>query len=241
MMNETTKQAADKFSCKYLVFEKGTDPQLAEQAYRSAYQKAKAGGGFWPALVCLDESLLEWLGIIEEEYDRDTIIAECRDNGKEILQERFQEYMECYEDGGYEEFIGAETQGEMIVNFSGYESFDDHMLEADTLLLEVPVDNPWELIGYVPLGGWNDCPSPKDMIAVCKYWYQKYQAVPAVFTHDVMEFYAPAKLNGADSMEAAKEHYAFCTDRVDQGTRTYTLSELAAGLAESEVWYFWWD
>lgn len=240
-MDEITKQVADRFSCKYTVFEKGTDPQLAEQAYRSAYQKAKSDGGFWPALVCLDEYVLEWLGIIEEEYDRDTIIAGCGDNGKEVLQERFQEDMECLEDGEHEEFIGTETQGDIIMNFSGYESFDDNMLEADTLLLEIPVNNPWEVIGYLPLGGWNDCPAPEDMIAVCKYWYQKYQAVPAVFTHDVMEFYAPARLNGVDSMEAAKEHYAFCTDRVDQGTRTSTLSELAAGLAESEVWYFWWD
>ncbi len=78
------------------------------------------------------------------------------------------------------------------------------------------------------------------MIAICKYWYEKYQAVPAVFARDIIEFYAPAKLNGQDSIEAAKEHYAFCPDRIDQG-ETYTLSELAAGLEESDVWYFWWD
>ena len=79
------------------------------------------------------------------------------------------------------------------------------------------------------------------MISICKYWYEAYGAIPAVFTHDVMEFYAPKKLNGVDSLEVAKEHYAFCVDRVDQGTRTSTLSELAVGLQDSEVWYFWWD
>ena len=56
-----------------------------------------------------------------------------------------------------------------------------------------------------------------------------------------MEFYAPNGLNGNDPIEAAKEHYAFCSDRIDQGTRTYKVSELAAGLKESTVWYFWWD
>ena len=109
------------------------------------------------------------------------------------------------------------------------------------LLLELPVRHPWEIIGCLPMGGWNECPGPEEMISICKYWYEKYQAIPAVFTHDVMEFYAPAGLNGADSLEAAKEHYAFCVDRVDQGTRTYKLSELAAGLEGSDVWYFWWD
>lgn len=63
-------------------------------------------------------------------------------------------------------------------------------------------------------------PAAEDMIAVCKYWYERY---------------------GANSLEAAKERYAFCTDQVDQGTRTYTISEMAAGLAYFTVWYFWWD
>ncbi|WP_289301915.1 DUF4253 domain-containing protein [Sporofaciens musculi] len=114
-------------------------------------------------------------------------------------------------------------------------------MAEDTLLLELPVKNPWEIIAYLPMGGWNDCPAPEEMISICKYWYEKYQAVPAAFTSDVLEFYAPAGLNKEDSLEAAKEHYAFCTDRIDQGTRTCKVSELAAGLEESNVWYFWWD
>ena len=96
-------------------------------------------------------------------------------------------------------------------------------MAEDTLLLELPVKNPWEIIAYLPMGGWNDCPAPEEMISICKYWYEKYQAVPAAFTSDVLEFYAPAGLN----KEAAKEHYAFCTDRIDQGTRTCKVSELA--------------
>ena len=79
------------------------------------------------------------------------------------------------------------------------------------------------------------------LCSICKYWYESYGAIPAVFTHDEMEFYVPQKLNGAVPLEVAKEHYAFCVDRVDQGTRTCTLSELAVGLKDSDIWYFWWD
>ena len=239
-MEEETKKIAEKFNCKYTVFEKGSEPELVEEAYRAAFEAGKAGG-FWPAILSLDEYVQEWLGMIEKDYDRDSIIAGCGDNGKEILQERFEEYTEYYKDGGIEEFVGEETEGDELHNFIGYVSFSDRMLEADTLLLEIPVKNPWEIIGYLPMGGWNECPGPEEMIAVCKYWYGKYKAVPAAFTHDVMEFYAPLRLNGGDSLEAAKEHYAFCNDRIEQGTRTYKLSELAAGLENSEVWYFWWD
>lgn len=240
-MDESTKKIAESFQCKYTVFERGTDPELAEQAYRKALDEGKTGG-FWPALICLDEYAVEWLlEVVGNDFDRDEIIADCRDNGKEILEERFAEYTEEYEEEELQEMMGEETEGEELHQFSGYMSFNDGMLEADTLLLEIPVKNPWEIIGYLPMGGWNECPSPEEMIAICKYWYEKYQAVPAVFTHDVMEFYAPEKLNGMDSMEAAKEHYAFCVDRVEQGTRTYKISELAVGLKESDVWYFWWD
>ncbi len=240
-MDESTKKIAESFQCKYTLFEKGTDPELAEQAYRESLDKGKAGG-FWPALICLDEYAVEWLlEVVKEEYDRDEIIAGCGENGKEILEQRFAEYTQECEEEELEDMLGEETEGEELHHFIGYMSFSDAMLEADTLLLEIPVKHPWEIVGYLPMGGWNECPSPEEMIAVCKYWFGKYQAIPAVFTHDVMEFYAPNKLNGVDSMEAAKEHYAFCVDRVEQGTSTYKISELAAGLAESDVWYFWWD
>ncbi|MEZ3469565.1 MAG: DUF4253 domain-containing protein [Schaedlerella sp.] len=242
-MEESTKRIAERFQCRYTVFEKGTAPEPVEQAYRRALEAGRTEG-FYPAIFLLDEYAVEWLEeVVSQDYDRDEIIANCGDNGKEILEERYQEYMEDLEldEEGQEDFIGNETEGEVLHHFIGYCSFSDCNLEADVLLLELPVRHPWEIIGYLPMGGWNECPGPEEMISICKYWYEAYQAIPAVFTHDVMEFYAPAGLNGADSLEAAKEHYAFCVDRVDQGTRTYKLSELAAGLEGSDVWYFWWD
>lgn len=242
-MEESTKRIAERFQCRYTVFEKGTAPEPVEQAYRRALEAGRAEG-FYPAIFLLDEYAVEWLEeVVSQDYDRDEIIANCGDNGKEILEERYQEYMEDLEldEEGQEDFIGNETEGEVLHHFIGYCSFSDGNLEADVLLLELPVRHPWEIIGYLPMGGWNECPGPEEMISICKYWYEKYQAIPAVFTHDVMEFYAPAGLNGTDSLEAAKEHYALCVNRVDQGTRTYKLSELAAGLEGSDVWYFWWD
>lgn len=244
-MDESAKRIAESFQCKYTVFEKGTEPELVEQAYKTAY-RAGQSNGYWPAILLLDEYVIEWLGeIVGEDYDRDKIIAECKDNGEEILKKRFEEYVsdfiEDYGEKELQEFIGKETKGDELHHFIGYFSFADGMLEEDLLLLEIPVKNPWEIVAYLPIGGWNEYPAPEEMISICKYWYEKYEVVPAVFTHDVIEFYAPLGLNGVDSIEAAKEQYAFCLDRVEQGTRTYKISELAAGLENSDVWYFWWD
>ena len=244
-MERSTKQIAESFQCKYTIFERGSLPEAVEDAYKAAL-KAGPDGGFYPAILLLDEYVEEWLSeIMKDDYDRDAVISGCGNDGKAMLEERFGGYMEDFlEDFGEEEiqaFIGEETEGDELHHFISYRSFSDGTLEADVLLLELPVKNPWEVIGYLPMGGWNECPAPEDMIAICKYWYEKYKAIPAAFTHDVMEFYAPLGLNGADPLEAAKEQYAFCTDRVEQGTRTYKISELAAGLAGSTVWYFWWD
>jgi hypothetical protein len=40
-------------------------------------------------------------------------------------------------------------------------------------------------------------------------------------------------------LRLAREHYLYCNDVVDQGTND--LSTLAALLAASDWWYFWWD
>lgn len=244
-MEESIKQIAESFQCNYTVFEKGTAPEEVEEAYKAAFEAGKKGG-FYPAIFLMDEYAVQWLQeVVKNDYDREQIIAGCRDDGKFLLDERFREYMEDFLEDmgeeGLEDLIGDETEGDELHHFIGYISFSNGMLEADALLLEIPVEHPWEVIGYLPMGGWNECPAPEEMISICRYWYEKYGAVPAVFTHDVMEFYAPLGLNGADALETAKEHYAFCIDRVDQGTRTYKISELAAGLARSTVWYFWWD
>ena len=42
---------------------------------------------------------------------------------------------------------------------------------------------------YVPFGNWNDCPDTETLMVVCKYWYEKYGAVPAVITSDQLECY----------------------------------------------------
>lgn len=243
-MKEHIKIIVEKFQCEYQIFEKGTNPDELEAAYLDALREGSEKA-YYPAILVVDEYVTDWLDyVFQEDYNREALIQACNDSGKEWLQERFREYLEDYEEdyeASLEELIGKETEGEVLHHFSAYNSFEEYALAEDTLLLKIPVQHPWGIVAWIPMGGWNECPAPEEMISVCKYWYEAYGAIPAVFTHDEMEFYAPKKLNGADSLEVAKEHYAFCVDRVDQGTRSCTLSELAVGLADSERWYFWWD
>ena len=70
---------------------------------------------------------------------------------------------------------------------------------------------------------------------------QRYGAIPTIITHDVLEMKLPKPVDEKMALEVAKEHYAFTPDRVDQGTVTGTLSEVAASIAVSKGWFFWWD
>jgi hypothetical protein len=80
-------------------------------------------------------------------------------------------------------------------------------------------------------------------VAVFKYWHEKYGAVPGVVSHDEWELeLAKPPLTDADAEALAKEHFAFCEDRVVQaGADCDSIRALAGALKGSTAWYFWWD
>lgn len=73
------------------------------------------------------------------------------------------------------------------------------------------------------------------VLAAAKSWYERYGAVPAMVTHDVLQFTVPKPVDPAEAMGLAVEQYAWCPDIVDQGRQT------VSALAQSTVWFFWWD
>ena len=63
------------------------------------------------------------------------------------------------------------------------------------ILAKIPVKNPWEIFAYLPFGGWNECPNTPELMAVTKYWFEKYGAVPAAMSHDELEFLLPTPVS----------------------------------------------
>ncbi len=241
-MNPETKEIAESFGCPYTLFEEGADSMQVEWAWQVALRSGKKKG-FCPAILVPDRYADEWLAEGgRKEPERERILAACGDNGREILMGTSEPNGRTGLDDVLEmlDLIGEETRGDALHHFSGFrgEYMDSRATGADTLLLELPVRHPWEVIAYLPMAGWH-CSGSEKLITICKYWYERYGAFPAVFTYDTIEFYAPRRLNGVDSLEAAKEHCAFCQELLED-LETGKLSELAAGLEHSDVWYFWW-
>ena len=116
----------------------------------------------------------------------------------------------------------------------------DGNFKDDVILVKVPTTKPYEVLGYFGMGGYNDCPFPAEQVAVAKYWYEKYGAVPAAITYDEIEFYVEKPVQTLEeAKKLAIEQYAFCYDLVEQCCGTF--EKLVDGLYKNIQWYFWWD
>lgn len=176
------------------------------------------------------------------EYRKNMLSAPVMD-GKAVLEKLTGERRAEAEDDEMdwkEEILGEMEGGYQNCRFSSIWDSDTDMTYP-LILAQIPVRHPWEIFAYLPFGSWNECPDTPELMAAAKYWFEQYGAVPAVMTHDELEFDLPAPISGEKAMEAATEQYGFCPDVIDQGTEDATVGALADVLRQSSVWYFWWD
>ena len=225
-------------------------PMADDGPLMEAYEAARERGareGFVPMIVALSDTLADTLSEgTDWSLDLEKVRAKRQallsvplqdDPASEIIRER---QTKAEEDGFSWDEMGAadETDGEPVTRFLGYWDYGTKKTEP-LLLAEIPAENPWEVFAWLPFGGWNECPDTAEQMAMARYWFQRHGAVPAVVTADVLEYILPVPVGQEAAVRLALEQYAFCADIVDQGVGT--LEALAAGLAQSDRWYFWWD
>ena len=237
-IEEQVEQLKEYLGCPCTYF----PPMADDQPIMDAYRQARARGekeGFLPMLVAADELLLECFE--DADQVRAELLSAPLESGEEFLQKWLKEMKEELEEDEpdyWEQLIGEVSDGEGIDRFLSLRDFNGKQT-VPVVLAEIPVKNPWEVFAYLPFGGWNECPANEEHMAVAKYWFEKYGAVPALMTHDVLEYSLPAPVSQEKAMEVAWEQFTYCSDIVEQGVGT--VGALADGLAKSSCWYFWWD
>ena len=245
--------------CECTYFPSMTDDDPIMSAYNYA-KRESVKEGFVPVLMKADDEIL-WECLImnsdpdsdgEDDYAFDPDkVAEYRkkmlsapvENSKAVLEEMIGQRKEEAEDDDMdwdEEILGEMEGGYDNRRFSSYWNSDNNMTYP-LILAKIPVKNPWEIFAYLPFGGWNECPNTPELMAVAKYWFEQYGAVPAAMSHDELEFLLPAPVSEEDAMDTAVELYGFCPDVIDQGPEEATVGALADVLRQSTAWYFWWD
>ena len=225
---------ADRNITDYLGFEYDkiplwTTPKELMELWKKAYEQGKAEG-FIPVIIPIEDRLEDYL----EDMEGQEISADSLPDVKDFFASAKQSIDDI---DSYKGTMTAGDPNDLMVSMTDYESGE----LAECVMIHLPTDKPWEAALLVPFGGWNDCPTPDDMAAVLKYWYEQYGAVPAAITHDTLEMVLPQPISREDAAQVAFEQFLFCTDRVTQCTKSGTIGELAGDLSVSTVWYFWWD
>ena len=249
-MNKDVQTIIDFLGCEYELFvDIKDDAQLIDKF--NAYTVQGKKEGFVPVIVVASDVLAEALELALEDADlqataddiatlRKQIISEAEKvNVAEFLAEKLTEYEQMHEEDDIEgNFIDCEP------SHCFYSYFDYNNKAAENIILvKMPVKNPWEVAAWLPMGGFNDCPTPAQQVAIFRYWYEKYGAVPAVVTYEnwELELQKPPTDRKA-ALALAKEQFAFCYDRVMQAAQGHdNLKALASELVDSTTWYFWWD
>ncbi|MDR2869141.1 MAG: DUF4253 domain-containing protein [Deferribacteraceae bacterium] len=244
-MTEDCKKIIDLLACDYELL---TDSSKGQARWQELSEQGKRDG-FIPLIINTSDILAESLELALEDAEldespagmaqlRESILKKMADvDVASYLGERFQEYTE-------EMHSDEDILGEFNPDIEG---FSDDFISYDgceeLIIAKIPTANPWELAAWLPMGGFNDCPSPAAQAAVFRYWYEKYGAVPAVVSYDIWEMAVtkpPTTDNDAEAL--AKEHFAFCYDIVMQvGEELASIRGRASCITDAKAWYFWWD
>ena len=239
--------------CEYFPSMRDDDPLM------SAYGYARRLGvreGYVPVLVSVDDILWECL-VLNSDPDSDgeadytfdpekvaqyrrNILAAPTTDGRCILDSMVGQRRAEAEDDELDwddEIVGNMEGGEGRDRLSSYWNYETNMTHP-TILAKIPVDEPWKVFAWLPFGGWNECPDTPTLMAVSKYWYERFGAVPAAITHDELEYILPEPIDDGSAIDTAIDQYGFCPDN-DQSHET--VGELADELRQSTVWYMWWD
>lgn len=191
------------------------------------------------------EEILESGTIDKETFDiikryRKNMLSKDFSSGKKLLDEMIENNMEYF--GGYElEKDELEVKSDPESEIDNLEFDAEEKNHGEVLIAEIPVEKPWEIFSYIPFGGWNDCPSNENLMAISKYWYEKYNASPFVISHNTLEYIVEKPVKDVDKIRFAEEFYAFCPDRVDKYMEDFNIDKLAKKIYGDRVWYFCWN
>jgi hypothetical protein len=198
--------------------------------------------GLWPQLMEPNDERIEWITLEQDENrTAESVIAAAMaiEPLAWIAQER-EENRAWLIEHGYSLDEEEREEGTWPEGVKPDESFYTPQRAPSLWLCLVPTTMAWAVPAYRPFGGWNACPHDEVHVAFLRRWYEQYGAESVVMTRDILEFaVSRPPQTREEAITLAYEQYGYCADIVDQGTET--ISNLAATLLNSKVWYFWWD
>ena len=204
--------------------------------YLTLYKEGKEKG-YIPLFLTVDDYLLKTFKI--------TMANENTDNMMDIFNKNLEKAKNINPIELFNKFLKQQTICKLFIE--GDYKFDNSNknnlkfltifnnegnLKDNVILVKVPTTKPYEVLAYFGMGSED--------IAIVKYWYEKYGAVPAAITYDEIEFYVERPVQTfEEARKLAIEQYAFCYGLLWECYDT--LDELASAIYKNVQWYFWWS
>ena len=123
-------------------------------------------------------------------------------------------------------FEFCKDEGYMPCDFS----YENHVFVL------IPTSLPWEILAWIPMGGFNGCPDELHQIALAKGLYEQFGARIMYISSASLEYYVPEPLIKREDIEKAAKILLVADNDV------YQEFEVAADkIRGSHNWFMWWD
>ncbi|WP_215700634.1 DUF4253 domain-containing protein [Clostridium sp. MCC353] len=239
---EVLTQKGEYLGLEYI--DAGTDAFYIQTLYLEKLKEWE-GEGYVPFIVQEDdfEVMEETIARVKEDYGsienytKDVLEKSKKTDAEHFFEENQEAYLwwQEYVNEGNSESASSWEKGPLPQYDLYLPSYAKRYL-----ILKVPAKMPYEVLAYVPFGGYNACPLPEEHIAVAKRWYEQYGAVPCAVGYDTLQFYLETPVTDKEDVEQlAKEMMIYCEDIVTQGAED--IEYLERSIRESPFWFFWWD
>lgn len=234
-----SKEIADCLGCEYETIKNAESASAVMGTYKQLLFRGKSEG-FTPVIIIPNDMMYEVVSNEDrqDDYSPEAIIEKSKTiNVTELLKKRIADASPAEEE---DDIMGEYSEADPANDFISLIDYGTKRPHANIIIAKIPANNPWELAAWIPMGGFNDCPNPEEQVAVFRYWYEKYSAIPAFVSYDTWELYVEKPVKTKDeAMSLALEQFGFCPDIVWQGVEKINI--LAGTLVNSSVWFFWWD
>lgn len=243
--------------CPCTYFEPTLDDTQLLETYKTEWELANSTQDFCPVFVVLSEQLLSMLSANSDDYNmsghffysneervlgfRNNCLQDEALHGADILDDLVSMTREVFDDPLWIEHM-QQQQGGSVDILESFVSWWDYSTGKTypMILAKIPVKMAHQIFAYLPIGGWGDCPCNQALLAIARYWSERYKAVPAIIGANSVEFKVNKVIAPDEAMGLAIKHYAFCP-AIIESSKNVTLSSYAQSLIKSKVWLFWWS
>lgn len=101
---------------------------------------------------------------------------------------------------------------------------------------KVPTDNPWEILAWIPMGGFNWCPPAEYHIVVARELFKEYGAQLMYVGYDTLKFYVKNPIMDQNGLNKLLKIL-----RVVSPDIYPNYENTAKDIIGSNVWHLWWD